>query len=229
VPHSARTRLIAVARRRATWLVPVVFLLLVGNVFWFISDAQRLGGGTLNGYVRDGRYFLANHGSYTEVDGGTWAWHGLHEMTILLGYPVAVLIAYAVARRGGWQWLVGGPPASDAEQRMDAIQQSGRPFLEAAPPIRLSSVDIPAGGATLTFHPAGVIVKLADVEGAAMLRTDVVRLDEHPEAAAPRIDIDHIAPGIASPLIVFTEGDSELADAIRNTLMERGPGATKGR
>ena len=37
------------------------------NFFWFFAESAALGGDALNGYARDGHYYVASHGSYTEV------------------------------------------------------------------------------------------------------------------------------------------------------------------
>lgn len=215
---SLRARLAATARRRAGWLAPLVFLLLVGNFFWLVSDADRYGGGASGGYVRDGHYFLGNHGALTEVDRGTWEWMRLHEMTVLLGFPLAIACGVLISKRRGSQWFIGGPPASTAEMRLEAVRGSGRPTFEAAPAVRFSTVDVAAGLASLTFHPGGLILTLPDVEGKAMARTDVVRIEEHPTVDPPNISITHVASDIASPLIVFTPSDGEVAGAIRRML-----------
>jgi hypothetical protein len=213
-----RSRLAATVRRRVGWIAPLVFLLLVGNVLWLISDAQRYGGGASGGYVRDGHYFLGNHGALTEVDQGTWEWMRLHETTVFLSFPLAIVGGLLISTRRGWQWFVGGPPASAAERRIESIRHSGRPILEAAPALRFSTVEVAAGVASLIFHPAGLIVRLPEVEGMGIARTDVLRIEEHPTVNPPDISITHIAPDIASPLIVLTAKDSEVAAAIRRTL-----------
>jgi len=62
------------------------------NFFAFILIDVLLGGDALNGKVDSGRYYLGNHGAYTEVTRGVFVYSACHATLALLG-----LIAVAAA------------------------------------------------------------------------------------------------------------------------------------
>jgi hypothetical protein len=73
-------------------------LLAVLNFFAFICANVYLGGDALNGYVRDGHYFLCAHGGCTEVSRAVWTYSYWHAITafggiILLFAEIAVFAA----------------------------------------------------------------------------------------------------------------------------------------
>jgi hypothetical protein len=52
------------------------------NVFFIV--AVSCGGDAWNGYHRDGKYFLANHGKYTEVSRLFWTYSYSHVVAVMM-------------------------------------------------------------------------------------------------------------------------------------------------
>ena len=52
-----------------------------------------LGGDAINGYIRDGHYFLGSHGSYTEVSSSVWTYSYYHSIST----SVTHLLVFALA------------------------------------------------------------------------------------------------------------------------------------
>jgi hypothetical protein len=83
--------LLRALRPSLPYLALLVALLWMSNFFWFIAQSQQPGGSALNGgFVRDGHYFLALHGTYTEVTQAVWERVRLHELTVWVSLPLAV-------------------------------------------------------------------------------------------------------------------------------------------
>jgi hypothetical protein len=78
-----------------------VIAVLIGgvNFVWFAAESAQLGGDALNGYVADERYFVASHGTFTEVARGTWEWSRAHAISVFATHPFALLgMAYLAWR-----------------------------------------------------------------------------------------------------------------------------------
>ena len=48
------------------------------NFASFIVGHFILGGSAMNGYIKDGRYFLGNHGAFVEVSREVWSYSYYH-------------------------------------------------------------------------------------------------------------------------------------------------------
>ena len=55
------------------------------NFFAFVVVAILIGGDALSGKVEAGRYYLGQHGTYTEVSRGTFLYSGFHATLALVG------------------------------------------------------------------------------------------------------------------------------------------------
>ena len=92
-----------------TWpgrIAAALFLIAFLNftAFWIV--ALCIGGDAMNGKVQAGRYYLANHGKYTEVTQCVWAYSKIHTISVWITHPLALLgggglIAYA-HRKAQW-------------------------------------------------------------------------------------------------------------------------------
>ena len=99
-------------RSRLVRLLPTLALVAVvvgfGNFVWFLAESTQLGGDALNGYSRDGHYFVSSHGMYTEVGRDAWAWSRAHAISVFVTHPAAILgVAFFVRR--GMQGMLAGP------------------------------------------------------------------------------------------------------------------------
>jgi len=70
-------------------------LIVVGmlNFFTFIAGITRFGGDALNGYARDGHYFLGSKGSYTEVSREVWQYSYYHGTSVSITHPLMIVAA----------------------------------------------------------------------------------------------------------------------------------------
>src|SRR5436309_3291332 len=85
-------------RRWAAILGTTLFFVAVANfaAFWIIG--VTIGGDAINGRAEDGRYYLANHGRYTEVSESVWTYSRIHAISVFVTHPVGILVG------GGLMW-----------------------------------------------------------------------------------------------------------------------------
>jgi hypothetical protein len=74
-------------------------------VFWHASVMH--GGSPSGGKVENGRFYVMNHGKYTEVSEAAWQYLRIHERTIWITHPLAAL---------GWVLLVRFMRAANAAE-----------------------------------------------------------------------------------------------------------------
>ena len=79
--------------RRAKFLFIPAFIFAFVNFAVFISIDIYLGGDALNGYAKDGHYFLGSHGAYTEVSRFVWTYSYWHTISVIVGHGSVFLLA----------------------------------------------------------------------------------------------------------------------------------------
>jgi hypothetical protein len=67
----------------------IVFGLCALNFAAFMLGAAYLGGDALKGGIRDGRYLLMSHGTYTAVSREVFEYSRLHALSIEVTHPLA--------------------------------------------------------------------------------------------------------------------------------------------
>jgi hypothetical protein len=67
-------------KRVLNWIVAVALL----NFFAFLFVSSKIGGTAVNGYVANGKYFVGEHGVYTEVSRGIWFYSYAHATCVLI-------------------------------------------------------------------------------------------------------------------------------------------------
>ena len=77
-----------------TWTV--IGILCLANFIAFFIAAMILGGDALNGKTEGGRFFLADHGTLTEVSRVTFVYSRYHAMSLFITTPIAFLAAWRV-------------------------------------------------------------------------------------------------------------------------------------
>jgi hypothetical protein len=75
----------------------------IANFVVFVLVAQYLGGSALNGYARDGHYFLGQHsqGPFVEVSRDVFLYSKWHSIALFVSMIAVVLIHFAQKRRFG--------------------------------------------------------------------------------------------------------------------------------
>jgi hypothetical protein len=77
-------------KKALPYLALIAIVIGFGNFFWFFAESVALGGDGLNGYAREGHYYVGSHGSYTEVSRAAWTWSRLHGASVFITHPLAL-------------------------------------------------------------------------------------------------------------------------------------------
>ena len=70
-----------------------LFALAFVNFAVFFCVAAVIGGSADAGKIQNGRYYVANHGQYTEVSQGVWTYSSIHVRSIWFTHPIGLLSA----------------------------------------------------------------------------------------------------------------------------------------
>jgi hypothetical protein len=82
-------------------LCHVLFTVAIVNFLIFFLMALSIGGDAVNGKVEGGKYYVANHGKYTEVSKTVFTYSRFHCYSVWVTHPVGILamIAWSMAKR----------------------------------------------------------------------------------------------------------------------------------
>ena len=75
-----------------------LFFAGLANFAAFVAVAIYLGGDALNGTVRDGHYYVSQHGKDTEVSAQTFFYSRAHAQSVFITHPLAILAAIVGSR-----------------------------------------------------------------------------------------------------------------------------------
>lgn len=75
-------------------LSTVVVVVGAVNFLWFVVESLQLGGDGLNGYVRDGHYYVSAHGVDTEVTRHDWEFSRAHALSVFVTIPLGMLAMF---------------------------------------------------------------------------------------------------------------------------------------
>ena len=81
------------------FILSIAIMIGGANFFWCLMLYGALGGDAMGGSVRDGRYFLNNHGTETEVTRALWLVNLWSFRSLLVTFPMAFVAS------GAW-WLL---------------------------------------------------------------------------------------------------------------------------
>jgi hypothetical protein len=81
-----------------TYLCYAVFFLAMANFFAFCALSVHFGGDAVNGYTRDGHYFLGAHGHYREVSEQIFNYSLRHAHSVWITHPLGIFAAWLLVR-----------------------------------------------------------------------------------------------------------------------------------
>ncbi len=70
----------------------VILVLCALNFFAFAASSIAIGDSAANGTVKDGHYFVGDHGKNTEVSQRTWEISLWHSKSLFLTHPLAMIL-----------------------------------------------------------------------------------------------------------------------------------------
>ena len=90
-------------RKWLKWLVGIVLLLSIGNVFLALFGAVLLRGTALNGKMQGDHYFIGDRSHFREVPHWVWIYSEVHMMSMFYSVLVcfAAYVVLALLKRRG--------------------------------------------------------------------------------------------------------------------------------
>jgi hypothetical protein len=195
----------------AAFVAALLVCVGVYNFVTMIAAVQRLGGDASTGYVRDGHYYVGNHGRYTEVSAVDWEQSRVHTRNTLIGHPLAVLgMVYLVI--GVVLPAMMGRRSAQAPARLRSVVESGPSVVTARCRGRVRSANVVL---RVTVHPGGLIIKPMFAGERAVLPREITAVRPRSWLFARGVEIEHSGIDVASPVGLLVPADGELPRAIR--------------
>src|SRR5207248_8596590 len=84
--------------RRILIFIPIFVIAFINFTVYWVA-ALCLGGDALNGYARDGHYYLGSHGAYTEVSRAVWRYSYCHTISTWVTHGLVFITGAIVFSR----------------------------------------------------------------------------------------------------------------------------------
>ncbi len=193
----------------------VILAMTVYGLVTFVAETQQLGGDALNGHVQDGRYYVADHGRYTEVTADQWELSRSHEIRMLVMQPIAV-VAMGFLILGFVVPSLVGRPTPEAPERVRTVVQSGPVLASARCRARIGIGKVPV---RVAVHPGGIIVRPMWLSERAIASSEITAVREREGLLLSGVEIQHRAVDLASPVLLRLRAPHPVA----TTLQRWGP------
>jgi hypothetical protein len=197
------------------WLALAAVVVGFANFFWFMIESTRLGGDALNGFVRDGQYFVTSRGSATEVDRATYEWSRFHSVSVFVTHPLALAgMGYLVLRVLFPMFITSGG-VREARPRVELVKASGEMIAGAQCGGRVG--DLSASSFDVLVYPAGLIVKPMLMAPMAILASEIRSIVPGTRLLIRTgTKVDHDSPVVAAPLVLLLARNHPVIAAIEH-------------
>jgi hypothetical protein len=198
-------------------LAIAAFVIGFANFMWFFAESVNLGGDALNGFVRDGRYFVVSHGAATEVSKATWEWSRFHALSVFVTHPLAILAgAYLAFSRVFPAMMAGRSSPESRASRAAWIRGTGQILDFARCAGRLGDVRFSGPLLMVWVAAAGIIVKPVFMSERSILTSEIRSIAARRGIFGWRIEVDHEGVDSSSPLVLYIRPEHPVAQAIRD-------------
>jgi hypothetical protein len=201
------------ARALLPYLLALISIAGWANFFWYIGENLQFDGSALGGVVRDGHYYLAQHGTYTEVSQAVWEHIRVHEMSLWLSMPgvfacfIFLLMGYV------FPWVVGLRQGEIVAERVRDAQVPRMPLAAGWCIGNIGGVAYGFPSIGVQVFSEGITIRLFPRQPVAILKAELNRV-ERPKSRARWTEITHHSPDIVSPVKLYISPQSELAGAL---------------
>jgi hypothetical protein len=189
-------------------LAVLTTILWAVNFLWTLSLSAQYGGGALNGFMRDGHYYLSQHGSYTEVSQAIWERIRLHEIGLWLGAPLVVVCFGYLLFTVAFPAVMGLRKGPSVDERVEAVRASGERLAAKTCAGSIGGVGFGGPFILVEVFPAGLTVRV-------FLNRPIAILKEELRSITPlrwrRYVITYLSPDISSPIILNFVQHTDLA------------------
>ena len=199
----------------------VVAVAGMGNFFWFASEYGNLGGAASGGYVQDGRYFVGNRGDYHEVTREAWEFSQLHEASLIVSHPLAMLATGFLMF--GWLFPFGmGRVRPDTAARVTQLRESGPPLASAMVSGRIGWLGLRGPFLRVSVYPDGIVFQPLLMPSRAILASELVAVEAEPPGfgglRAARVELRHTSPDLRAKVVLYIGERDQLTAALRSLL-----------
>ena len=193
------------------------------NFFAFFVISTRLGGDALNGYERDGHYYVSSQGRATEVSEIQWRLSRLHAISIWITHPLAMAaMAYLLFNHvfPSMMYRATNRELAEAEQ---AVRRSGTPLASICCGGRIGNGNMNYRGPLVhaEVYPGGILVKPIFQAPFALATSDIASVHFKPEWWDKGVEIAHTSPQVTSPIFLRCSGDDPFMTALRKITSTR--------
>ena len=193
-------------------LAALITILWAVNFLWTLSLSAQYGGGALNGVVRDGHYYLSQHGSYTEVSQAIWERIRLHEIGLWLGVPLVVVSFGYLLFTVAFPATMGLRQGATVKERVREVRASGERLAAKICAGSIAGVRLGGPFIFIEVFPAGLTARVLFNQSIAILKEELRSIRT---LRWRRYEITYSSPDLLnSPIILALSQDSELASAL---------------
>jgi hypothetical protein len=187
------------------------------NFFGFMAESAALGGDGLNGYARDGHYYVASHGSYTEVSEAAWTWSRIHGVSVFITHPLAMAgMAYLLFRFVFPSMMSGPTPHPGTDDRAGRIRDSGPLLTSARTAGRVGKGSFSGPLLEVSVYVGGIVIKPVFIKPYTILASEILGVTAKRGIFGRRIEVAHTGADSTSPFVIFGSGDTALVQAIEH-------------
>jgi hypothetical protein len=209
--------MLGLVKRVLPVLAGVAAIVGFANFVWFFIESVNLGGDALNGFVRDGRYFVVSHGAATEVSRATWEWSRFHATSIFVTHPLAILGAAYLAFTRVFPSMMAGRSSTESQTSRAAWIRGTGPILAFARCAgQVGGVRYSGPLLMVSVAAAGIIVKPVFMAERSILTSEIRSIAARRGLFGWRVEVAHEGIDSASPLVLYIHPDHPVAQAIRD-------------
>jgi hypothetical protein len=184
------------------------------NFFWFFGESVTMGDAS-QGYTEDGRYYLGNKGTYTEVDEAAWTWSVIHGTSIFVTHPLAMAgIAFMLLRYYFPSRMAGRAAAFEATERAHRIRESGSALFSGRLGGKVGEIRFSRPLLAVAVHPAGIVIKPLAMAERTILASEIRAVTVGGGVFGGRVEVAHAAMDTGSPFVIYGSDDG-IVDALR--------------
>lgn len=196
------------------WLAVTVVALGFANFLAFFVESLALGGDALNGRMIDGHYFIASHGTYTEVTQAVWTLSRIHAIATFVSWPFVLISMAFLVFRYAFPFAMAGRASGNADARVRAVRASGEPIWSGWPGGIAGGLFASIGMLQAAVYPGGIVARVRFMSPFATPVEEIKSVRFGRRRLWPTIEIEHQGVDVASPLVLYGGRTSPQAAAV---------------
>lgn len=205
------------------WLAWIALLVVVGGVLnfaWWMTESASLGGDAVNGYVREGRYYVTSHGTATEVSRAAGEWSRTHGSLSIVAHLLAMAgMAYLMFTVFFPALMPAQTP--EAAARLAAVRGSGPKVAGRRCAARLGSLRLSGPLLDVAVHRAGIVMTPLFMSPVALAAHDIEGVRSERIWGSDRLTIDYRVGAYVGPIVLYVPPDDPIALAIQQLATQR--------